>query len=105
MRDDQERIEGYAVLFLKEYVKMSSLLTFRFRAVRPDSIHATKASVERISSGGVRLVTEQPSVSQVDNILFVRSVFLHYDIFQRPERSFATVDHCTRSSTTINDRL
>ena len=68
MRHDQERIEGYAVLFLKEYVKMSSFLTFRFRAVRLHSIHATKASVERISSRGVPLVTQQPLVSQVDNI-------------------------------------
>ena len=64
---------------------MSPFLAFRFRAVRSHSIHATKASVERISSGGVRLVTEQPLVSQVDNILFVRSVFSHSDLFQRPE--------------------
>ena len=62
---------------------MSHILAFR--AVRPHSIHATKASVERISSRRVPLVTQQPLVSQVDNILFVRSVFLHSDIFQRPE--------------------
>jgi hypothetical protein len=60
MCHDQERIEGYPVLFWKEYVKMFPFLAHR--AIRPHSIHATKASIERISSGGVQLVTQQSLV-------------------------------------------
>lgn len=54
----KREIEGYPALFWKEYVKMSPILAFRI--VRPPTIHATKASDERNSSEGIRLVTKQP---------------------------------------------
>ena len=58
MRHEQLRIEGYPVLFWKEYAEMSPILAVR--TVRPSTIHAMKTSVERNASGGVRLVTQQP---------------------------------------------
>jgi hypothetical protein len=83
LRLDMERIEDNPMLFWKEHVKAFPILAPL--ACRLHSIPATTASVERSFSGGGRLVTERRSnlsPSQVDNILFLRSAFLHADLFE-----------------------
>jgi hypothetical protein len=76
MRHDQERIEGYPVLFWKEYVKLSPILAFRAVCLR--SMHTTQASVDSTSSGGVRLVTKQTlAVTSRYYLVCSISIFTH----------------------------
>ena len=75
MHLDLAKIEDNPLTFWKQYVKTFPLLSAATR--RLHSIPASTASVERTFSGGGRVATERRtnlSPSQVDNILFLRSI-------------------------------
>ncbi|CAF1207983.1 unnamed protein product [Adineta ricciae] len=75
IRLDLDKIEDNPLVFWKQYGKTFPILSILAR--RLHSIPATTASVERSFSGGGQVVTKRRanlSPSQVDNILFVRSM-------------------------------
>ena len=74
---DFDKIEDNPLVFWKQCGRTFPILSILAR--RPHSIPATSASVERSFNGGGQVVNERRtnlSPSQVDNILFVRSVLL-----------------------------
>ncbi|CAF1209747.1 unnamed protein product [Adineta ricciae] len=75
MRLDLEKIQDDPLIFWKQHDKTFPTLSVLAR--RLHSIPATTASVERSFSGGGQIVNERRtnlSPSQVDNILFIRSI-------------------------------
>ena len=77
IRLDFDKIEDNPLVFWKQCGRTFPILSILAR--RLHSIPATSASVERSFNGGGQVVNERRtnlSPSQVDNILFVRSVLL-----------------------------
>lgn len=82
MRLDLDKVNDNPLVFWRDHANTFPLLSFLAR--RLHSIPATTASVERTFSGGGQVVTERRtnlSPSQVDNILFIRSMLSNSDFF------------------------
>jgi hypothetical protein len=82
MRLDFDKINHNPLSFWREQVNMFPTLSSLAR--RLHSIPATTASVERTFSGGGQVVTERRtnlSPSQVDNVLFIRSMLSNDEAF------------------------